>query len=52
MSAWRSDNSADSMYIVMSWFTSGSPDPKTSPSGVVLMNRNLPLKIPSVHFSK
>ena len=52
MEAWRNDRSADSMYIVMSWFYSGSPDPKTSPSGVVLMNRNFPLKIPFVHFNK
>ena len=52
MSAWRSDKFADSMYIVMSWFSSGSPEPKTSPSGVVFMKRNLPLKMPSVHLSR
>ena len=52
ISAWRSDKFADSIYMVMSVFTSGSPEPKTSPSGVVLMKRNFPLKIPSVHLSK
>ena len=52
MSACLSDKFADSMYMVISALTSGSPEPKTSPSGVVLMNKNLPLKMPSVHFSK
>ena len=52
MSAWRSERPADSMYIVMSWLVSGSPAPKTSPSGVLFMKRNLPLKIPSVHLSR
>ena len=52
MSACLSDNSADSMYIVMSLFMSGSPEPNTSPSGVVFMKRNLPMKMPSVHLSR
>ena len=40
------------MYIVISSFTSGLPEPKTSPSGVVFMKRNFPEKMPSVHFKR